>query len=218
MKKIILLFSLIITTSLVAQSNSYWQQHVDYTMDIDMNINTYQYIGKQKIVYTNNSPDTLDKVYYHLFFNAFQPDSEMDIRLQNISDPDGRMTNNLGTKEEPIYESRISKLLPNEIGYQKITSLKQNGKPVNFEVIGTILKVTLNTPIKSGEKATFEMEFNAQVPVQIRRSGRNSQDGIALSMTQWYPKLVEYDFEGWHANAYIGREFRQFLVVIFSSF
>src|SRR5690606_7520530 len=48
---------------------------------------------------------------------------------------------------------------------------------------------------------------NGQVPVQIRRSGRNSEEGVALSMTQWYPKLAEYDFEGWHANPYIGREF-----------
>jgi len=207
MKKITLLYSFLISISMLAQNNSYWQQHVDYTMDIDMDVNTYQYRGKQKLVYTNNSPDVLNKVYYHLFFNAFQPGSEMDMRLQNIEDPDGRMTNNIGTKDEPIYESRIAKLNPNEIGYQKIISLKQNGEPVKYEVIGTILKVTLNTPINSGEKSTFDMKFDAQVPVQIRRSGRNSKEGVALSMTQWYPKLVEYDFEGWHANAYIAREF-----------
>lgn len=207
MKKIFLLFSLLVSTTMLAQNNSYWQQHVDYTMDIDMDVRTYQYKGKQKLVYTNNSPDILNKVYYHLFFNAFQPGSEMDIRLQNIEDPDGRMTNNIGSKDEPIFESKISKLLPNEIGYQKVVSLKQNGNPVKFEVIGTILKVTLNTPIPSGKKAIFDMEFEAQVPVQIRRSGRNNSEGVALSMTQWYPKLAEYDFEGWHANAYIGREF-----------
>uniref|UniRef100_UPI0026ED1558 M1 family metallopeptidase n=1 Tax=Mesonia mobilis TaxID=369791 RepID=UPI0026ED1558 len=58
-----------------------------------------------------------------------------------------------------------------------------------------------------GESTTFEMEFEGQVPVQIRRSGRNNAEGVALSMTQWYPKLAEYDFEGWHADPYIGREF-----------
>ena len=51
------------------------------------------------------------------------------------------------------------------------------------------------------------MEFDAQVPVQIRRSGRNNKEGVALSMTQWYPKMAEYDFEGWHTPHYIGREF-----------
>ena len=51
------------------------------------------------------------------------------------------------------------------------------------------------------------MVFEAQVPQQIRRSGRNNKEGVALSMTQWYPKMAEYDFEGWHTPPYIGREF-----------
>ncbi|MDN3641101.1 M1 family metallopeptidase [Lutimonas halocynthiae] len=176
-------------------------------MDIDVDAEKYQYKGKQKLVYTNNSPDELNEVFYLLQFNAFQPGSEMDIRLQHIADPDGRMSINKGTKENPDYESRIASLKPDEIGYQKILSLKQDGKAVPFEVFGTVMKVNLNSAIASGKKATFEMEFEAQVPVQIRRSGRNNSDGVALSMAQWYPKLAEYDFEGWHANAYIGREF-----------
>ena len=49
----------------------YWQQHVDYTMEIDMDVETFQYQGKQKLVYTNNSPDVLDRVFYHLYLNAF---------------------------------------------------------------------------------------------------------------------------------------------------
>lgn len=98
-------------TSLIAQGNhSYWQQHVDYTMSIDMDVTNYKYNGKQVLEYTNNSPDVLHKVFYHLHFNAFQPDSEMDARLQTIPDPDRRMAVNLGTRENPQYESRISKL------------------------------------------------------------------------------------------------------------
>lgn len=188
-------------------SSTYWQQHVDYTMNINVDVDNYQFDGTQKIIYTNNSPDDLNVVFYHLQFNAFQPNSEMDIRAQTIEDPDKRMSPNIGTKENPIFESRISKLKPNEIGYQKVISLKQNGQPVKYEVIGTILKVTLNEPILSGDKVTFDMVFKAQVPVQIRRSGRNNKEGITLSMAQWYPKMAEYDFEGWHANAYIAREF-----------
>ncbi len=207
MKKIILgLFSLFGIASF-AQSNIYWQQHVDYTMDIDMDVHTFKFEGKQKLVYTNNSPDVLDKVFYHLQLNAFQPGSQMDMRLQHIADPDGRMVNKSGTKENPIIESRIAKLQPNEIGYQKIISLKQDGKPVKYEVYGTILKVMLNQPILAGKKVTFEMEFEAQVPLQIRRNGRNSKDNVALSMAQWYPKLAEYDTEGWQVNQYIAREF-----------
>ena len=99
----------------------YWQQHVDYSMEIDMDVNNYQYQGKQKLVYTNNSPDVLNRVYYHLYFNAFQPGSEMDVRSRTIQDPDRRVGD------------RISKLQPNEIGYIKVNSLQQNGTTVSHE-------------------------------------------------------------------------------------
>ncbi|WP_405611076.1 M1 family metallopeptidase [Polaribacter sp. Asnod1-A03] len=180
----------------VVTKETYWQQHVDYTMDIDVDVNKYQYKGKQTLVYTNNSPDDLNKVFYHLYFNAFQPGSQMDVRSLNIQDPDRRV------------RDRISKLSPDEIGYIKVNTLKQNGVAVSHETVGTILEVKLNAPIKSGESVTLEMDFDAQVPVQIRRSGRNGKEGVALSMAQWYPKLAEYDFQGWHTPPYIAREFQ----------
>ncbi|WP_283642687.1 M1 family metallopeptidase [Croceibacter atlanticus] len=190
-----------LSLSAIAQNNtSYWQQHVDYNMDIDMDVETFQYKGTQKLEYTNNSPDDLNRVFYHLYFNAFQPGSEMDVRLQNIQDPDGRMT----TEDK---KSRIMSLSESEMGYIKVKSLTQDGKEVTYKTVGTVLEVELETPIKSGDKATFEMEFDGQVPQQIRRSGRNNAEGVSLSMTQWYPKMAEYDFEGWHADPYIGREF-----------
>ena len=200
MRKIILsLFVLVTSSTAFAQNQSYWQQHVDYTMDVTMDVKTHQYTGTQQLVYTNNSPDALTRVYYHLFFNAFQPGSEMDARLQSIADPDGRMMED--------KKSRISTLSPEEMGYLHVTSLKQNGMSVDFKEVGTVLVVELATPIKAGEKATFDMVFNGQIPIQIRRSGRDSKEGVALSMSQWYPKLAEYDFEGWHADPYIAREF-----------
>ncbi len=194
-KKIVLTF-FFAAASLVAQNNtSYWQQHVDYKMNVDMDVKTFQYEGTQELVYTNNSPDTLNQVFYHLYFNAFQPGSEMDVRSQNLPDPDPRVL------------SRISVLDPEDIGYLKVSSLTQNGSSLTYEVAGTVLEVALNKPILPGEKVTFSMRFNGQVPKQIRRSGRNSKEGVALSMSQWYPKMAEYDFEGWHAHPYIAREF-----------
>jgi len=176
-------------------STAYWQQQVDYKMDIDMNVQNFQYKGTQELVYTNNSPDSLHQVFYHLYFNAFQPNSEMDIRSRTIKDPDPRVSD------------KISKLSDEEVGYIKVSSLLQNGNKVTYKIEGTVLEVQLNKPIAPGEKVTFSMDFDGQVPQQIRRSGRNSSEGVALSMTQWYPKMAEYDFEGWHADPYIAREF-----------
>ncbi|MFK7781553.1 M1 family metallopeptidase [Psychroserpens sp.] len=195
------------SSKMVYKTDSYWQQQANYEMEIDVDVNTYQFKGTQTISYTNNSPDVLNKVFYHLYFNAFQPGSEMDIRSQNIPDPSRRIIENIGTREDPIYESRIAKLKPNEIGYIKVISLLQNEEKLNYTVEGTVLEVQLSQPIQPGEQVKFHMVFNGQVPVQIRRSGRNNKEGVALSMSQWYPKLAEYDDEGWHAYPYIGREF-----------
>ncbi|MEX2336517.1 MAG: M1 family metallopeptidase [Fulvivirga sp.] len=196
MKKIFLSLTVLATSLMVAQNNTgYWQQHVDYKMDVDMNVENFQYTGTQELEYTNNSPDTLNRVFYHLFFNAFQPDSEMDVHSRTIQDPDRRVGD------------RISKLTPEQQGFLRVSSLTQNGAKLNYEEVGTVLEVKLQEPILPGEKTVFRMEFNGQVPEQVRRSGRNSSEGVALSMSQWYPKLAEYDFQGWHADPYIGREF-----------
>jgi len=179
-----------------SQNNfDYWQQHVDYTMDVKVDVKTFQYGGTQKLIYTNNSPDDLEIVFYHLFYNAFQPGSEMDVRSLTIADADSRVGD------------RISKLQKEDIGFINVVSLTQNSVPINYSVVGTVLEVELDTPIKSGESVVFKMVFKGQIPPVIRRAGKNSSEGVALSMAQWYPKMAEYDFEGWHADPYISREF-----------
>ena len=197
MNKKLTLFIFVISclAATVFAQNGYWQQEVDYQIDIDFDVKKHQMNGTQKLVYTNNSPDTLFKAFYHLYFNAFQPNSLMDYRSRWIEDPDGRV------------RDRIFKLAPEEVGYHKINSFLQDGKTVPFLVEGTIVEMDLPTPILPGASTTFELTFESQVPVQIRRSGRDNKEGISYSMAQWFPKIAEYDKKGWHAHPYVGREF-----------
>ena len=136
---------------------SYWQQHVDYTMDVDMDVENYQYTGTQKLVYTNNSPDELTRVYYHLYFNAFQPGSEMDMRLQTIADPDGRMT----TEDK---QSRIASLTDSDIGYLHIENLTQDGQVVRFNEEGTVLVVEFAKPIPTEERPLLKWALKVKFP------------------------------------------------------
>jgi hypothetical protein len=210
MKKIFGLFLIALSGVINAQNNpnpGYWQQQADYKMELSMDVKTFQYKGTQVLDYSNNSNDTLKKVFFHLFPNAFQPGSEMDIRLQTITDPDKRMIKTFKVEEKEVKESRISTLKPDQIGYLDIRDFKQDDQIASVKVVGTILEVTLVKPLLPKSKTTFSLDFDGQVPEQIRRSGRNSSEGVALSMTQWYPKICEFDFEGWHADPYIGREF-----------
>lgn len=202
-RTILFFLTVILSISLTAQPDR-WQQRVKYVMDIDMNVQTNQFTGKQKLEYWNNSPDTLTRVFYHLYFNAFQPGSMMDERSRR----QGAITLGRGPDWDFRVRDRISKLKPDEIGYQKILSLKMNGKAQNFKVLETILEVDLDKPILPRSKVTFDMDFEAQVPLQIRRSGRdNPTSKVRYSMSQWYPKMCEYDYEGWHPTPYVGREF-----------
>ena len=176
-------------------AQEYWQQHVEYEMNIDVDVSDFTYDGDQSIVYTNNSNDTINKVYYHLFFNAFKPNSQMDIRSRTIRDPDRRVG------------SRIVALDENDYGDISVSSLKQDGKDINFEINETVLLARLNKPLLPGKKTKLNMVFTAQIPLQIRRSGKLNKEGVDMTMTQWFPKLAEFDPEGWHPNPYIGREF-----------
>ncbi len=205
MKYLIVLFS-IFSIHTQAQMNCYYQQHASYAMDIDVDVKNFQYQGTQDLVYTNNSPDELDRVYFHLYWNAFQPGSMMDQRVQFMGNQaDGRMVDEVKGKRV----SRISQLAPKDQGYQKIKVITQNGEPLDFFIEGTLMTVQLIEPVApNGGKANFHLVWEAQVPEQIRRSGKQNSEGIELSMTQWYPKIAEYDYEGWHTWEYVQREFQ----------
>ena len=98
-----------------APGTAYYQQRADYVMDIKIDDETQRLYGEETITYTNNSPDTLEKIFYHLYYNAFQPGSMMDVRSRTIEDPDSRVGD------------RISKLNEDEIGSRarSIASLRR---------------------------------------------------------------------------------------------
>ena len=173
----------------------YWQQSIDYKIQSYLTPEDHKYAGEEVIEYTNNSPDTINRVYFHLYPNAFQPGSMMDVRNLNLPDPDRRVGD------------RISKLSPEGEGYLHITKLKQGSSELIVIEEETIAYAKLKSPLKPGDKANFTLNFEGQVSEQIRRSGRDNSEGVDYSMPQWYPKLSEYDNMGWHPNPYVGREF-----------
>lgn len=196
MQMLMFRFFLFLSSFLISfNSFSYWQQRVEYKVSIDFDHKNHQFTGEQNLKYFNNSNDTIKKVYFHLYFNAFQPGSMMDVRSRSLPDPDRRVMD------------RISKLNKNEIGFHEIKVLKQDGKSLKFHYQGTVLEVELVNHLMPNKSTEFYLEYFSQVPVQIRRSGRNNKEGIDYSMAQWFPKIAEYDENGWHANPYIAREF-----------
>ena len=169
-----------LTTFTYAQKSGYWQQKVKYTMDAVLDFPNHLLSGDQKLEYWNSSPDTLHKLFYHLYWNAFQPGSMMS-----------------------AGHRRINRLDSARMGYQRVKWIKMNGVMQKTKEWETILEVQLSKPILPGSKAILELTFEAQVPYEVgRRAGWDTISGLRFSMAQWYPKLCEYDFEGWHADPY----------------
>ena len=208
MKNLIFSFFLFLSLGLCAQTN-YWQQRIKYVMDIDLNVNTHIVKGKQSITYTNNSPDTLNKIFIHLFWNAFQPNSMMDVNSRSSEkilvgrDRNGNPANDYDRR----FRRRIVDLKPDEQGYCNVVKFLHNGKQQQTKLHETILEVILDKPILPKSSAIFKTEFESQVPKLARRSGRDNLEDVKYSMGQWYPKVSEYDEQGWHPDDYVRGEF-----------
>jgi len=196
MKKLILLIALLFPLMLISQvQNGYWQQQADYAMSIDVDVENFTYSGEQSLIYTNNSPDTLQRVFYHLYYNAFKPGSGLEAASRNAYNDKRNMSKSLLSLEEDDW------------GDVNVLSLKQDGVLIKHVTKETILEVALAFPLLPGKSTTLDMSFFVKVPAMVRRAGKNNADGVAFSMAQWYPKLCQYDDQGWHANPYLGREF-----------
>ena len=210
-KKIFTLLFLIeiIYSNLAFTQPDRWQQRIKYGIDVQLDVQTNRFSGSEQIDYWNNSPDTLNKIFFHLYWNAFQPNSSMDVRSREL----GKTVLGTDRKGNPQYDwdgrvkDRISKLTEEQKGFQKVKSIKINGVEQQLIEHETILEVRLAKPIMPKSKTSLDLSFEAQVPIQIRRSGRDNAEGVRYSMSQWYPKMVEYDYQGWNANPYIAREF-----------
>src|SRR5947208_8476641 len=120
-----------------------WQQRIKYLINVDVNVITNRFTGTEKIDYWNNSPDTLNRLFFHTYWNAFQPNSMMDVRSREL----GKAV--LGTTAsgeevrdwDPRVRDRISKLQPDEIGYQHVKSILINNQSQQLIEHETILQV-----------------------------------------------------------------------------
>jgi hypothetical protein len=165
-----------------------------HTMNVTVNDDDYTFKGTSRVEFTNNTPDTLRQIFFHAHFNAFQPNSLTHKRVAAIG-------------PNRLKPETFANLKPNEIGKLDILPGTSNGAPFTVERLGTIIRLDLAKPLLPEERTTLEFAFEGQVPVQVRRSGRNNAQGVRYSMAQWFPKLCQYDQHGWQNNQFVLREF-----------
>jgi aminopeptidase N len=174
-------------------NKAYWQQDVYYNIKAKIDEETDIISATQQLIYTNNSPDDLDVVYFHLYQNAFQPDSYLEeLQLQN--------------GKHPKYGKYEAEKLGTKIDYLKI-----NGRNVKTELDNTILKVYLPETLKSNMNVTFDIAFKTYFDsgdMRRRMAIFNSWGFKHYNGVHWYPRICVYDAKfGWTKDQHLGKEF-----------
>lgn len=170
--------------------NDYFQQRVDYKIDVELFDEIRTLKGNLDLTYTNNSPHELNEIYMHLWPNAYRS------RLTPLG--------------KQVLENDNTRIPKNE-GYIDQLDFKVNGSPVSVEYkdkFEEIAVLKLNTPLKSGQSIQITTPFRVVVPDgSISRLGYTADmDGsIAYMITQWYPKPAVYDINGWHPMPYLSQ-------------
>lgn len=204
-----LLAVFVILPAVLSAQSGRWQQQIAYKMNVQLDVHTNLLTGIQEIKYTNNSPDTLTRLFFHTYWNAFQPGSSMDERSRELGKKQVG-TNRDGSPRwdwDARVRDRIYELQPDETGYTRLELVTIGGKAQAIQDHETIAEVNLEKPVLPGQTVLLQTRWESRVPVQIRRSGRDNTEGVRYTMTQWYPKMAAYDKDGWHPNPYVAREF-----------
>ncbi|MBA2328533.1 MAG: M1 family metallopeptidase [Flavisolibacter sp.] len=185
MKKLLLFIGLIFCClfNLHAQ---YWQQQADFTIEVKLNEKEKTLDGFEKIIYTNNSPDTLHFIWFHVWMNAYKNDQTAftDQQLKN-----GNTKFYFSNKEEKGYINRMDFKIDG-------ISARIEDHPQHLDII----KILLPAPLLPGAKATITTPFHVKLPYIFSRSGYSAN---YFNITQWYPKPAVYDIDGWHPMPYL---------------
>ena len=196
MKKIILAAVILFWNVSILQGQGYWQQEIEYNINVDLDDKENLLNSDLELSYTNNSSESLIDVFFNLYWNAFQPGS----MLSNMANIPSRFKDN-------AIGNNIEEYKNDEWGSQAISEMTMNGKLVSFYIDQTILHGVLPQEIKPGETVVFRLKYITNIPKLVERAGRKGPEGVAYTFTQWYPKICVFDQDGWHPDIYVAREF-----------
>ncbi|SHK20376.1 Aminopeptidase N [Reichenbachiella agariperforans] len=180
----------------------YWQQKVDYTIDVELNQANHEVTGSEEITYTNNSPDQLSYLWVQLDQNMRAKDS--DTPLVEANEVKKEMT------------GKSLQKLTNGFDYdggfkiKSVTDAKDVGLP--YTINKTMMRVDLPEVLKTGESVTFNIAWSYTVQDRLNMGGRSgyeyfpADDNYLYTIAQWFPRLAVYDdVEGWQNKQFLGR-------------
>ena len=186
MKKILYLLSLLALPALAQKPAAGWQQQANYSIDVTLDDRQHQLTGREEILYTNNSPDALPYLWFHLWPNAYRDNTTAFARQQL------RKGNRFFQFATPAQRGFIDGL-----------EFQVNGQPARLDYDAAnpdMAKLVLPQPLAPGASITITTPFRVKIPDSFSRFGHVNQ---SYQITQWYPKPAVYDRKGWHPMPYL---------------
>ncbi len=185
-----------------APGHAYWQQQVDYAIEVEIDDIAQRLLGSETIHYTNNSPDVLRYLWLQLDANIYRPDADAAL----VSGPP-----DFG---DLSFERALGLMARREFdGGAKISAVRDAlGKPLPYSIVKTMMRVDLPEPLKSGASVVFSVDWSYAINDSRYVRGRTAceyfeDDGnFIYEMAQWFPRLCPYtDVNGWQNKQFLGR-------------
>jgi hypothetical protein len=185
-----------------APGAGYWQQKVDYDIDIRLNDETQELFGSEKITYANNSNDHLSYLWLQLDANIHRPDSDANMT---------RTTSSLDSLSFKAMETMLAKEVFD--GGFKITRVEatKTRKPLKHTIVKTMMRVDLPEKLAPGQSFEFHVDWNYQINNSKIIRGRSgceyfeSDKNYIYEVAQWFPRLCAYtDATGWQHKQFLG--------------
>ena len=187
-----------------APGHRYWQQQVDYVIDVRLDEDAKALTASQRITYHNNSPDTLTYLWILLDQQDMAEGSMATMASPSSSSETYQFFEALGFERGQTWAG----------GFQNIVVKGTDGRPLNITQVDALLRVDLPRPLAPGVRISFDMTYAmpfAQTMVTGARSGYECFPGSTpagnciFQAAQWFPRLAAYsDYEGWHTLPFLG--------------
>jgi hypothetical protein len=182
----------------------YWQQQVDYDIDVSLNEARRTLTGTEQVTYRNNSPDALGYLWLLL--------DQQNYRRDSLAERSRTYTNSDTVSVNEVL--RVQRFQDWEGGFNDLTITGPDGRAVPFTIVDSMLRLDLPRPLATGESFTFTMSFTLPLPETNVVGGRSGyecftkpgEDGNCIFLAaQWFPRLAVYsDYEGWHNAQFLG--------------
>ncbi len=199
----------------------YWQQQVDYQIDVVLNESKRQLSAKQFVTYHNNSPYSLKYLWLQLEQNRFKKDSMSQMttdfgglgrRGPSTKAPDGKKPAKISLGELRRLQAHDD----NRFGYELSNLVDINGKPLEHTIVGSQMRIDLPLALKPGEKFQFNLNYRFNIIEEDAVGGRSGYEHFPddkrkggndiFLLAQWFPRLASYsDYEAWHNKEFLGR-------------